>query len=245
MSAKRTFGRQCFLLLPERRCTKYAEICKSKPEYHQHDIDRISAITNDYCYLFLDGMPALMREAPRYPYKRIMHTLESTELAEKLKVLKSGDNELYYAKYDNENFRNKINNNDPENFLTNYSAEINEILKSKGLSYTIEQMEHEEYIAYDEINSKIHELYETMDCIGFKRDNLSTRQDGTRNERKVRSSRHDIEHLLYAANADAFITADARLYYRAINIFKVLKKKVTVKKVHSFNELVQLYYQPD
>lgn len=38
------------------------EICKSKPEYHQHDMDRISAVTNDYCYLFLDSMPTLMRE---------------------------------------------------------------------------------------------------------------------------------------------------------------------------------------
>lgn len=173
-----------------------------------------------------------------------MHTLESTELAEKLKVLKSGDNELYYAKYDNENFRNKINNHDPENFLTNYSAEINEILKSKGLSYSIEQVKDGEYITYEDINSKIHELYEAMDCIGFKRDNLSIKQDGTRNERKVRSSRHDIEHLLYAANADVFVTADARLYYRAVNIFKVLKKKVEVKRVRSFDELVQIYYHP-
>lgn len=61
------------------------------------------------------------------------------------------------------------------------------------------------------------EFLTVLDICGVKKDN---------SERKIRSSRLDIEHLLYASNAQIFVTDDGKLRCRAKNIFSVLGKTI-------------------
>lgn len=70
---------------------------------------------------------------------------------------------------------------------------------------------------YNTINGFIHNLYSVIDICGFKKDNR---------KRQIRSSRLDIEHLLYASVADLFLTKDVKLRCRAKNIFGVLGKNI-------------------
>lgn len=92
--------------------------------------------------------------------------------------------------------------------------------------------ELEEDVDYSITNNRIHILYKAMDLLGFKKDKIQNGKD-----RKVRSSRHDIEHILYASNADYFFTADKNMYYRAINIFRILKKRTIVTETKCIEDI--------
>lgn len=210
------------------------EIYKSDEKYHKKELQRVSHFTNNIILLYLDGSPTWMEEDPGYSYIRIKRTEKATELAEEYKVLEQADGDILLPQYNTNKYRQIFNGQHPEEFICNFKKEVNDALRLIHADYTIEELEEgEELKNYSDINGKIHTLYKAMDLLGFKKDKIKNGKD-----RKVRSSRHDIEHLLYASNADYFFTADDNMYYRAVNIFGILKKKTLVKKCSCINDVI-------
>lgn len=212
------------------------EIYKSDSDYHSKELDRLSHFTDNKIVLFQDGVARVLEEAPIYPYKRVKATVENTIIAEELKVLDAIKGEEMFPQYNTQKQRNIFNGQQSECFLEKFRDEVNEVLRVIGAGFELEDLKEKKFNDYWSINSKIHFLYEAMDMLGFKKDKI---KNG--NDRKVRSSRHDIEHILYAAFSDYFITADGNMYYRALNIFKALNRNsVVVKRVRSVEELMQV-----
>lgn len=210
------------------------EIYKSEEEYHKKELQKISYFTDNVILLYLDDVPTWMQEEPGYSYQRIKRTEKATQLAEEYKVLEQTDGDIFLPQYNTNQYRQIFNGQKPETFLWNFTKEVNAALRCLGAAYTVEQLEaSEEPYRYSDINGKIHTLYKAMDLLGFKKDKI---KNG--NDRKVRSSRHDIEHLLYASSADYFCTADENMYFRAVNLFKLLKKGTDVKKCNDIHDIV-------
>jgi hypothetical protein len=74
----------------------------------------------------------------------------------------------------------------------------------------------------------INALSKMLDLLGYKID---------KKEKTKKSSLHDNEHLIYAFEADYFVTNDTNLLHRAKQIFKFMNAKV---KVIDLNELCNL-----
>lgn len=211
------------------------EIYKSDEEYHKKELKRISYFTNNIALLYLDDSPTWMQEEPKYSYIRIRQTEKATQLAEEYKVLEQVDGDIFLPQYNTDKYRQIFNGQQPEKFLYKFKKEVNDALRCIGVNYTVEELEESEEVKnYSDINGKIHTLYKAMDLLGFKKDKIKNGKD-----RKVRSSRHDIEHLLYASNANYFFTADDNMYYRAVNIFKILKKEIDVRKC-CINDIISI-----
>ena len=210
------------------------EIFKSAEEYHKKELQKVSYFTDNTISLYLDDFPVWMHEEPKYSYMRIKRTKKATELAEEFKVIEQADGNIFLPQYNNDKCRQIFNGQCPEKFFYKFKKEVNDALKCTGAIYTIEELEAEEELKnYSDINGKIHTLYKAMDLLGFKKDKIQNGKD-----RKVRSSRHDIEHLLYASNANYFFTADENMYYRAVNILGILKKKTIIKKCCCVDDVI-------
>lgn len=192
------------------------EINKSPKEFHEKEMNNISQKLNDLEILYRDNVAIAVYESPKFVYRRVNDETNSRELAEQYKILQDQFEECVFGEYRTDKKRQEYNSKNPDTFLIDHVELVNEILYKMQRSYTIEDiMEVKGMNDYNIINGYIHDLYMVLDICGVKKDN---------NERKVRSSRLDIEHLLYAYNTQMFVTDDEKLRCRAKNIFSVLGK---------------------
>lgn len=194
------------------------EIDKSRQEYHEPEMQRIREKTGCLEILFSskDGFH-ICKEDPLDCYKRINGTSDRV-LAEEAKLLDDKIQTIMFEGCNNEKDRIQYNNLNPDTFLLEHEDLVDKILKRKNVPYVLQDIkENGNCNDYFTLNGYIHILYSVMDICGFKKDNR---------EREIRSSRLDIEHLLYASVADIFLTKDAKLRCRAKNIFGVLGRKV-------------------
>lgn len=194
------------------------EIDKSPLQYHQEELQKVREKTCNLEILFCaDGGFCIFKEDPQFCYNRIHESLDRI-LAEQEKLLDTRLQDLIFDGYGSIKNRIKFNSQKPETFLLEHESLVNDILLRKGLNYNLEHIKtHGNCNDYNTINGFIHNLFSVMDICGFKKDNDS---------RRIRSSRLDIEHVLYASVADIFVTKDEKLRYRAMNFFSVLGKNI-------------------
>lgn len=194
------------------------EISKSPKEFHGKELKNISQKLNDLEILFRDDTAIVVYESPKIVYRRVNDGTKSRELAEEYKILQDQFEECVLGEYRTDKKRQEYNSKSPDTFLVEHVELVNEILCKMQRTYRLEDvMEVRGSKDYHIINQYIHDLYMVLDICGVKKDNK---------ERKVRSSRLDIEHILYASNAQMFVTDDAKLRCRAKNIFQVLGKNI-------------------
>ncbi len=194
------------------------EISKSPKEFHEKELKNISQKLNDLEVLFRDDTAVVVYESPKIVYRRVNDGTKSRELAEGYKILQDQFEECVLGEYRTDKKRQEYNSKNPDTFLIEHVDLVNEILCKMQRTYRLEDiMEVRGSNDYHIINQYIHDLYMVLDVCGVKKDNK---------ERKIRSSRLDIEHILYASNAQMFITDDAKLRCRAKNIFMVLGKNI-------------------
>lgn len=197
------------------------EISESKRlDLQEMDIARIEEKTNNLEIIFNDeGDYTIYEERPLYCYKRAKDGTKDIELAKKAKLI---DDRLFYLRFGNlstEKWRQIYNSQNPDNFIINNKELVNDVLLKMNVSYKLEDIKEKGNCNdYSVINRLIHDLYSVMDICGFKKDN---------DERKVRSSRIDIEHLLYGSVAKIFLTYDEKLRYRARNIYTAMGKQIS------------------
>lgn len=194
------------------------ELSKAPKDYHKDELIEISNKIGDREILYVDDFPTIVEENPIYTYHRVNDKTKARELAEEYKILQDEFEELCLGNYRTSSKRKIYNSTDPDSFIKMHKEMVNEILRVMQRSYTLEDILKQKNICqYSLLNKYIHDLYTVLDICGVKKDN---------SERKIRSSRLDIEHLLYAANTDLFLTKDKKLRCRACNIFSILNKDV-------------------
>ena len=209
-------------------------LSSSDQAYHTSIIQYLSKLTNDLEILYTEAGNAIIgKESPRFVYeKRVIPEINNINAAKDSKAIDYSINLLF-----NQNKPEKYNGTNliehPKEFCEKFKVEMNQALTILETGFTIDDLLSisDELANYTEINSYIHQLYHLMDVIGFKRDNISSKKINSADSynhkyyKKIRSSRIDIEHLLYAFSCNYFFTMDERLYYRAKFIFSLLKSK--------------------
>lgn len=204
------------------------ELCKVYTSDHAYYLSRLGELTKEICicpFRVNDEPYRLCRlyENPAFSYIRIMLTQEQTKEAERQRILEYKDEEKEYSSYSKASNRKRYNNY-ADTFLTTFKYEVNQVLDLLKCDFHCEDLAHT-LKNYSRLNSRIHNLSRAMNILGFKKDN---EQNGE--FKKVKSSRQDIEHILYASKADLFVTKDEKMYYRAKNILGALNCGTTVMK---------------
>ncbi len=209
----------------------------SKLEYHIPSLEAISSITDNITVAYYErGGYTYGKENAFFVYKnRVLPDIENIRRAKDMKAIDySVDLENEYHNPSKYNGAVPIDN--PFIFITKFKDDIDQVLSRIGAPFRIEDLiiSKSENIEYSDCNPIIHYLYQAMDKMGFQQDTISESKlnEATSlshdNYRKIRSSRLDIEHILYGSCCDYFVTLDKKLYFRASIIIKLLNRKCKV-----------------
>lgn len=175
-----------------------------------------------------DNSLSLVYEDPIYSFNRIKKCgKKSTQALEEYRLIKSQDKKIWFPAFTEYEQLRRINNKD---LFGTDSA-----LLDKALAYSAYSVEKIKEVVsegdltknYSLLNDIIYKLYNAFDILSFYSD---------KEEHTIRSGTHDIEHIIYAAKADAFVTNDTKVYKRAKMIFKGLGLTV---KVYSLQEFIE------
>ncbi len=184
----------------------------------REEIALVSKQTDNQEILFRDNDFVVFQEHPRICYKRTYDGTGDVDLAKEDKILNDRLEDVLFDGYRTDKLRNTYNSQDPDHFLLNHRELVDKILEKMNVSYNLKYIEENGNCNdYNVLNGFIHNLYQVMDICGFKKDN---------NEHKIRSSRIDIEHLLYGSVSSFFLTKDRKLRVRARNIYETLGKGI-------------------
>lgn len=213
------------------------EIALSDTSYHEQFLKYISDMTKDTEILFeTTGVPIVVHESPYFVYEnRVLPELDNINSVKNIKAIDCSidllSNLSNTQKYNGNNLIN-----DPLQFCLKFKDDFNVALKSIGADISMDSLLANTYhlTNYKQINNIIHDLYHAMDKLGFKRERISVskinKADDYDNKcyQKIKSSRLDIEHLLYASACNIFFTMDERLFYRAKIIYFLLRNNCKV-----------------
>ena len=202
-----------------------AEISKSCDDFLQlQDLKLISSVTKNIELLFTSESFTLFEENPEMCLKRVSDGSYDIDLAQEYKYIENKIIKLRFEDDFDQDFRMRINGTDPESFIENNYDLVNKLLSNLYVSCDLDDIKRKgNTYEYNILNEYIHALSTVFDICGFQRD---------KEAKKIRSSRIDIEHILYGSAAQIFLTYDRRLRLRAINIYKALGKEVLCPKVH-------------
>ncbi|WP_404419325.1 hypothetical protein [Marinospirillum sp.] len=167
-------------------------------------------------------------EKPDYGLDRVNAYPGSTETVESLKFISSRERTLFLSKYDTEYHKKAIGNND--NIFDSLSDEdFHELLFFTRSSFaTKSSMKENE--SRNEFLHAVYTLFGMLDLLSYRVDSQ---------ERTIKSSAHDIEHVIYASEADYFITKDKKLYMRAKQVYKFLDIKTSVLNHRDYLEKLE------
>ena len=184
----------------------------------QEELALVAEKTGNCEILFCDNDFVIFKEHPRYCFGRTYDGTEDVNFAKNDKILNDMIEDIRFEGYRTDKLRNIYNSQEPDHFLLNHRELVDEILKKLNISYNLKHIqEHGNCNDYSILNGFIYSLYQVMDICGFKKDNKG---------QKIRSSRIDIEHLLYGSVSSWFLTKDGKLRVRARNIYEVLGKEI-------------------
>lgn len=131
-----------------------------------------------------------------------------------------------YSDFNKESHIITINNKD----LFGKDIEIlKQVLRKMNSQLNLEEIYHVNIcdLTYSDINSIIYDLVNAMDILHYNSDKI-------RAEKKIISSVHDIEHLIYASYSDFFVTDDSKLRNRAKVIFAHMIPSIMVMSSDDF-----------
>lgn len=158
---------------------------------------------------------------------RIEMTAASSEAVEMLKNLKDEDRRLHFEKYNDLGYRKRVGDStDIFNKLT--ESEFSELVCMSSPPGP-RKSDFKNLVHHEEIRDAMYSLHNAMDLMSYKQDKSSRTQ---------RSSAHDIEHLIYGSQCHYFVTNDANLRRRAIEIYRFLEFPVQVLSLAEISSLL-------
>lgn len=186
--------------------------------------------------LFIHRMDSTVRfdyESPSSSYQRFNNenSKQISKLVEerRINMLQSGD--LFSPQYQTKGHKQGINNKD----LFGRDCELLEVaLKQIGATFTLSDIKDLDIknIEYKDLNDIIYKLFEAMDILNYWHESL-------KNKQRLRSSIHDIEHLIYAIYSNIFVTNDKRLYNRSKAILAYIAPDIYVMSLNEFQDFLR------
>lgn len=166
---------------------------------------------------------SVFKEDPAYPLERVAATPGTTAAVEEMKTLKEQDRELYFAEYNDGSHRVAIGQS-KDVFGSLSEDEFCQLMFSSASS-RLKKEEFKDLKSHSEILNAIYALHNALDLLSYKRE---------QSERARKSSAHDIEHLIYGAYSQTFVSKDERLVARARQIYQFLGRDVKVYTPEEF-----------
>ncbi|WP_299162817.1 hypothetical protein [uncultured Tenacibaculum sp.] len=180
-------------------------------------IETIRSFTKNNFILNVDDKLDFYCEDPKESYKIALTNTSVNKYLEENRIIKQKDKNIYWEKISGGKFNIKTGNS-KEIFSEITELELNKLLLFSGYQKTISEFKIEN-CTFSEIQNVIHSLYNVLDNLGYKTD---------KNERTIKSSLYDIDHLVYASCSDFFITDDKKMKLRAKQIYDFLKIKTKI-----------------
>ncbi|MCD1261259.1 hypothetical protein B5M42_020880 [Paenibacillus athensensis] len=198
---------------------------RSDQDKKEHILNEIIDLTEKLIILPWDDGLKLFYEDPKTGLKRVFeHRGEAAALVEKLRLLKYEGRTILHKKY--LEYSKSINNMD----LFEKDKDLLEgVLKQLSSGFTLDSIKNlaNPESNYIRINNIIYKLYNAFDVLGFWKEKNS-------DLRAIKSSVHDIEHLIYAICADIFVTSDEKCFKRSQAIFSHIKPALKVLSLNQF-----------
>lgn len=194
-------------------------------------LSTIEQITNNLFIHRVDNTMRLDYESPSSSYKRTDNEISKriSGLIEEKQIsrLKSGD--LFFPQYHTEDHKREINNKD----LFGRDCKLLEVaLRQAGATFTLDSIKNLDIrnIKYETLNDIIYKLLRAMDILNYRHEPL-------KNDKKLRSSVHDVEHLIYATYSNIFVTNDRPLYHRSKAILTYITPNMRVMLPNEFQKI--------
>lgn len=215
------------------------EICKWGHQDKNEFIEKLSFITDDVIVIPWkedDKKPRLelfFEKPSRGLLRSKINAPKTAEILEEIKYIKYYRNKMLYNRFNKISHIKKIN--DPsinDNIFEKYKEIVEDVLSALNCSFKLKDVKGQNNIYLDHVlvNDVIYKLSDCLDILNFKKDNQ---------EQKIKSSVHDIEHLIYASRGDVFVTGDKKLYERARQIFGFITPRIKVYCIDEFSELLK------
>ncbi len=180
-------------------------------------LTKLSELTENLVVLPDENGHFYAKEPPEYSLNRVNSYPGSTDAVESLKLMSSKERSLFLSKYDTEHHKKNIGNND--NIFNSLSdTDFRELLFYTHSSFTSKDS-IKNYHDRSELLHAVYTLFGMLDLLSYRVDSQ---------ERTIKSSSHDIEHIIYASEADYFVTKDKKLYQRSKQIYNFLDIKTIV-----------------
>lgn len=182
-------------------------------------LNLLKRLTNSIMVYSIDNKLEFVRKNFEYLSINKDGILSASNISEQNRLLNSKKRDLYFSKYNDKSHTRSINDKGLSGIELD---DLQEILTVCSSGYTYDELKKINIydLTHDELNHIIYTLYEVLDVIGFNKE---------KNEKTIRSSAHDIEHIKYASKCDVFLSADKKLCKKALEIYKFLGIKTEVK----------------
>ena len=177
----------------------------------QRLLTKVTELTGNLVLLPSEEGHFYAKEEPHYGLNRVNSYPGSTDAVESLKLLTARERALFLDKYDTEYHKKVIGNNN-DIFESLSDEDFSELLFYTRSSFR-NKASIKEYKGRGELLHAVYTLFGMLDLLSYRVDNQ---------ERTIKSSAHDIEHIIYASVTDYFVTKDKKLYHRAKQIYKFL-----------------------
>lgn len=198
---------------------------RKKTENHENILDLLGEITNNIGVFVVEGNRlAFQKENTYFPYIRAkLCGKELNENFEEYRLLINEDKTISQPEYKVQKHTSFINSRD---LFTDKDARnmFDSALRKYGMNMGLddfEKLDSNEILTqkYTYLNSYIYSIMNAMMFLAYKADN---------NEKTIRSSLYDVEHLIYGTRCNTFVTNDHRFAERAKIVYKLLKLDINV-----------------
>ncbi|HEL5403309.1 TPA: hypothetical protein UOJ25_003457 [Stenotrophomonas maltophilia] len=198
------------------------EIAKIEAEQDREThVEFLEALSDEVSLQPNDGSDSivLFHEPLRITLKRVMATIDASKAIEQTKLLGPDVQRFEFPEYLEESGFNRSRLNQSTGIFDALTDQ--EFAKLVALSAPASTSK--DYFKgrwmHSEVRSIVYSLHNAMDVMGYKCD---------KSERKLRSSIHDVEHLIYASSCSVFVTRDGNLRHRAREIFDFMGRSISV-----------------
>lgn len=200
----------------------------SGDEDQKRMMDSITSLTDNLIILPTPDDYVFAIEEPHWGLKRVQAFPGGTEAVEERRVISSSDRKLFLPKYEDDIHKKKIGTN------KSIFEELSDDAFKELLAYSESRFQSKEDIkSFSDRSSYVHAMYTlfiSLDLLSYKIDNK---------DRTIRSSAHDIEHLISASKVDFFISKDKKLCQRAKQIYSFLGVDTVVLNQNEYVDVLE------
>lgn len=192
----------------------------------------IEKITNNIFIHRKNDSVNFVYESPRSSYKRVnnSNSLEISKLVENYHIELIKNINLFCKDYDTDAHKININNKDLIGKDANLLDTALELISAGFMLNDIKNIDIKS-IKYIELNNIIYKLFMALDVLYYRHEPID-------NKKKLRSSVHDVEHIIYASYGDIFVTNDKRLYHRSKVVFYYINPNIKIFNATEFNSFI-------